>query len=59
MTHKQFVSLGKELLTPLYGEREADALVRALLQEVAGLGVYDYIMYPNKELALSALLVEH
>lgn len=59
MTHKRFVSLGKELLTPLYGEREAGALVRALLQEVAGLGLYDYIMYPNKELNDTALLVLH
>lgn len=59
MTHKQFVSLGKELLTPLYGEREADALVRVLLQEVDGLGVYDYIMYPDKELNDAALLSLH
>ncbi len=59
MTHKQFVSLGKEILTPLYGEREAGALVRALLQEVAGLGVYDYIMYPDKELNDATLLSLH
>lgn len=59
MTHKQFVLLGKEILTPLYGEREADALVRALLQEVAGLGVYDYIMYPDKELNDATLLSLH
>ena len=59
MTHKQFVSLGKELLTPIYGEREADALVRVLLQETAGLGVYDYIMYPDKELNDTAQLALH
>lgn len=57
MTHKQFVLLGKEMLTPVYGEREADALVRTLLQEVAGLGVYDYIMYPDKDLNDTAQLV--
>ena len=57
MTHKQFVLLGKEMLTPVYGGREADALVRTLLQEMVGLGVYDYIMYPDKDLNDTAQLV--
>ncbi len=56
MTHKQFVLQGKAQLTPLYGEREAEVLVSTLLREVAGLGVYDYIMYPHKELNDTALL---
>lgn len=50
MTHRQFVLLGRKELAPLYGEREADALVRALLADMAGLGLYDYIMYPDKDL---------
>lgn len=59
MTHKQFVLQGKEQLTPLYGEREAEALVRTLLNEVEGLGLYDYIMFPNKELPHSMLLTDY
>lgn len=59
MTHKQFVLQGKEQLTPLYGEREAEALVRTLLQEVEGLGLYDYIMFPNKDLTHTVLLIEY
>lgn len=50
MTHRQFVLYGRKELSPLYGEREADALVRRLLSDMAGLGLYDYIMYPDKEL---------
>lgn len=56
MTHRQFVLLGRKELAPIYGEREAEALVRGLLAGMAGLGVYDYIMYPYKELNSAQLL---